>query len=255
MEYSDEEIAYVDFCVNNFSCEVGKRKCHIHASCYKNGEYQGLCDDIPNRMKNGEILSEDDREIIRFFQGTKQLEEDDCFVKDTDKPCPNRESCEKREDRKEKLICEELIQRLDLNAQKIAEKEIQRVILRDFPDIEWGLEEKIVLLDSEKPIPEINGRIDILLKGEATASLIVVELKLRATREHVGQLASYVGWYKIHPEKMPPPTKAAKGILLAENFDKGALSALEACPDLMAKICKLSVDIINVDKEKTSNSM
>lgn len=244
MEYSKAEIAYVDFCVNNFSCEVKKRKCPIYELCYENGECQGLCDNIPDRMKNGEVLSEEDRGIIRFFQGTKQLEEDDCFVKGTDKPCPNRELCEEREEKAEKLICDELIQRLDPNVQRVAEKVIQRVILRNCPN-EWGLKEKLLLIDSEQPIPEINGRIDIRLKGETTATLYIVELKLEATREHVGQLASYVGWYKKHPEEMPPPTKAVKGILLAEKFDKGALSALEACPDLMAKICKLRVDIEN----------
>jgi len=242
MEYSKAEIAYVDFCVNNSNCEVKKRKCPIYEVCYENGECQGLCDNIPDKMKNGEILPEEERGIIRFFQGTKQLEENDCFVKGTDKPCPNRELCEEREGKGEELICDELIQRLNPSVQKIAEKVIQRVILRNFPE-EWCLKEKLVPIDDEKSIPEINGRIDIRLRGKTNATLYIVELKLRAAREHVGQLASYVGWYKKHPEEMPPPTKDVKGILLAEEFDKGALSALEVCPDLMARICKLRVDI------------
>jgi len=245
MDYSPE-IKYVEFCVEHLYCEAGRKKCPIYASCYENGECQGLCDSIPDKMKNGEILSEEDRGVIRFFHDTEKLWKEPCYAKDAE-PCPNLEFCTRREEQKEEMVCTELIQWLDLNAQKIAEKEIQKAILRNFPD-EWGFKEKLVPIDNEKPIPEINGRIDIRLRGETTATLYIVELKLRATREHVGQLASYVGWYKKHPEEMPPPTKAVKGILLAENFDKGALSALEACPDLIARICKLRVEIENTQQ-------
>ncbi|PIU57460.1 MAG: hypothetical protein COS88_01020 [Chloroflexi bacterium CG07_land_8_20_14_0_80_51_10] len=245
MDYLPEEIRYVEFCVNHFSCEIGRKKCPIYASCYENGDCQGLCDAILDKMKNGELLSEEDRKIITFFQNSKQLEEDDCFVKGTDKPCPNRELCEEKERKEEELICDELIQRLDPSTQKIAEKVIQRVIFKNCPN-EWGLGEKVALSGYEKSIPDINGRIDIQLKGDNTATTYIVELKLKATREHVGQLASYVGWCKNHP--IPGQTKAVKGILLAENFDNGALAALEACPDLVAKICKLRVDIENIQQ-------
>jgi len=197
-------------------------------------------------MKNGETLSEEDKGIIRFFYDTEKLWQEPCYAKDTE-PCPNLEFCARREEHKEEVICTEFIQWLNLNAQKIVEKEIQKAILRNFPE-EWCLKEKLIPIDEEKSIPEINGRIDIRLRGETNATLYIVELKLRATREHVGQLASYVGWYKKHPEEMPSPTKDVKGILLAEEFHNGALSALEVCPDLMARICRLRVDIETIQQ-------
>jgi len=251
MDYSTEEIAYVDFCVNNADCSPTKKtKCPVYALCCENEEPQGLCERILASMNNGEMLIEEDREIVRFFYNTHRcwMAEEDCWAKeDSDNKCPNRELCEEREGKNEEPICGELIQGLDPNALKVAERVIQRVILRRFPR-EWGLGEELILIDSEEPIPEINGRIDIRLKGKTTGTLYIVELKLKATREHVGQLASYVGWYKKHPEEMPPLTKTVKGILLAEEFYEGALSALEACPDLMPRTCKLRVDIGSIQQ-------
>lgn len=244
MDYSKEEIGYVEFCVNNAECSPTRRvKCPVHALCYGDEECQGLCERILASMNNGEILPEEDRAIVGFFYNAHKwwMADEDCWAKwHPENKCPNRELCEEREGREEKLICDELVQRLDLDAQKIAEKEIQKAIISNCPS-DWGLEEKVVLVGSEEPIPEINGRIDIRLRGEATATIYIVELKLRATREHVGQLASYVGWCKNHP--MPGQTRAVRGILLAEDFDEGALSALEACPDLMPRTCRLRVDI------------
>jgi len=111
-------------------------------------------------------------------------------------------------------------------------------------NVDFALGEKISLLAHEVYIPEINGRIDLLLKAEKSSSLIVVELKSEvATREHVGQLASYVGWYKKNPDKMPGQVKNVKGLLLARKFSSGAQSALEACPDLESRTFELHVDI------------
>lgn len=252
MDYSKEEIAYVDYCVKNLpDCQDRRRKCPVYDSCHEDGECQQLCNRIIEKMNSGEILWEEDRKIIEFFTIARGLWEPDdseraCYAKDAAEPCPNLEFCTEREQREgteAKWVCSELVQRLDTEAQKVKEKDIQKVILRSFPN-DWKLEEKLVLVGHERSIPEVNGRIDILVKGETTTDLYIVELKSRATREHVGQLASYVGWCKKHP--LSEQTKAVKGILLAEEFDKGALSALEVCPDLRARICKLRVDIENV---------
>jgi len=105
---------------------------------------------------------------------------------------------------------------------------------------------KLTLKGHEVPIPDINGRADLLLKEEPD-SLIVVELKVgEASREHVGQLASYVGWYKEHPEDRPDDCEDCtnvKGILLARDFSKGAESALKACPNLEKRKFVLHVEI------------
>jgi RecB family endonuclease NucS len=111
-------------------------------------------------------------------------------------------------------------------------------------NVDFGMGENLSLLAHEVYIPEINGRIDLLLRAEKSSLLIVVELKSEvATREHVGQLASYVGWYKKNPDKMPGQVKNVKGLLLARKFSPGAESALEACPDLESRIFELHVDI------------
>jgi hypothetical protein len=243
MEYSKEEIDYVAFCVDNFVCKVKKRKCPIYELCCENGEGQEICNNIPSRMKNGEVLSEEDRGVIRFFQNTNQ-QTDDCFTNGTNIPCPNIESCNKREDKAEKRICDELIQKINPTIQKIAEKVIQNVIIKNVPE-EWYLNEKVSFDDHEKEIREICGRTDIQLKGLTTQTLYIVELKIRATREHVGQLASYVGWYKKH---LPEKFTSVEGILLAEEFDKGALSALEVCPDLTPRLCNLRVTIEQISQ-------
>jgi hypothetical protein len=239
MDYSQAEIDYVDYCVNYLpSCQWLKKKCPMYDSC----NHEGECNRIIDRMKNGEILAEEDVKVIEFLSFTRGLWEPEdgekaCYAKGSEERCTAFAVCEERKDGHE--VCTELLQRLDRSAQRIAEKEIQKTIIKNFPE-EWYLKEKVSLDGYEKEIPEINGRTDIELKGQTTDTLYVVELKLRATREHIGQLASYVGWYKKH---LPEKVKAVEGILLAEEFDKGALSALEVCPDLMARICKLRVDI------------
>ena len=230
MDYTKEEIAYVNFCIEKLpDCQVGKKRCPVYESCNQDEECLQLCNRIINNMNNGEILSEDDYKIICFFstKGFWKPESDDCYLKDGT-PCHNLEICNERNEGHE--VCTQLMERLDLNAQKIAEKEIQRLIIKNFP-ADWKMGEKLALVGWEKEIQEINGRIDILLKGKDTALLYVVELKLRATRESVGQLASYVGWCLKHP--LAEQTNGVKGILLADTFDKGALSALDVCHDLI----------------------
>ena len=244
MDYSQAEIDYVDYCITHIpSCEWGKKRCPLYDSC----SHEGECSRIVERMKIGEVLGEEDVGIIEFLSYATGLWEPEngeksCYAKGSEIICKASEACEGRQEGHE--ICTELLQRLDRSAHRIAEKTIQNAIIKNLPE-EWYLQEKVMLDGCENEIPEINGRTDIELRGQTTDTLYVVELKLRATREHVGQLASYVGWYKKH---LPDKAKAVKGILLAEQFDRGALSALQVCPDLVPRLCDLCVHIDKVQQ-------
>ena len=244
MEYSQEAIDYVDYCVNYVpDCKWGKKRCPLYDSC----SHEGECSRIVERMKVGEVLGEEDVKVIEFLSYTSGLWEPDngekaCYAKGSEERCRAFEICEEREEGHE--VCTEVLQLLDRSAERIAERTIQSAIIKNLPE-EWHLKEKVLLYGHENEIPEINGRTDIELKGETTDTLYVVELKLRATREHVGQLASYVGWYKKH---LPENANAVKGILLAEQFDEGALSALEACPDMVPRLCNLHVYIDKIQQ-------
>lgn len=253
MEYSGEEISYVRYCVTDLpACEDRRQKCPVYDSCHDNGECRELCSSIVEKMTAGEILCEEDRRIVEFLTLARGLWESDeseraCHGKGVAEPCPNLELCTEQEQREDEghWVCSELLMRLDTKALRVKEREIQRAIVRLCPN-DWKLGERVTLVDHERPIPGVSGRIDIILRGETTDDLYIVELKTRATREHVGQLAAYVGWCKKHP--LPEQTNVVRGVMLAEEFDRGALAALDVCPDLMARHCQLRVDVNDVQQ-------
>jgi len=127
-----------------------------------------------------------------------------------------------------------LLQKLagyDLYEYEIYEKEVQKIIVNEtrISAKEWHTSEDLEYL-VEKPHIDGVGEPDILLKGVESNSLYVVELKIvEAIPQHVGQLASYVGWYKENP---------LEGC-------KGAEYALKTCDYLLEKRCfDLQVKII-----------
>lgn len=233
MNFSKEEIGFVEFCANNIDCS--KPKCPFYESCEKDKE---ICLTIPQRMKKREELSSDDKKIIQYFYTTENLWYPDCKSGRKGPECPNVQNCkDSGED-----ICKELVQRIGLSLteeQEVLEKELQKIVLNNITNIDWGLEEEIEYYSHEHNTPI--GRPDILLKGKRSKVLYVVELKsTTASRENVGQLMSYVGWFK---ENLPIGFQAVKGILFAKEFSSEAKYAINICPDLEARIFDLFVSV------------
>ena len=131
---------------------------------------------------------------------------------------------------------------------EILEKEIEKIILNNIADIDWGVGEELKYYGHQCLIREINGRVDILLKGQTSSTLYVIELKPSlADRRDVGQLQSYVGWYE---RNLPAPFKTVKGILLARKFNSGASYAILANPSLEARMFELSIAVRSPDLKK-----
>jgi len=236
MEFSKEEIGFVEFCANYIDCN--KAECPSHESCEEGKE---ICLTIPQRMKEGEELSMDDKKIIQYFFMSEKLWYSGCKVGRKGPECPNAQICIVRgED-----ICKELVRSLGLSLteeKEILEKEIQKIIINNIRKIDWELEEEVEYYSHEYKTPI--GRPDIMLKGKKNKVLFVVELKsATASREDVGQLMSYVGWFK---ENLPIGFEAAKGILLAREFSPGAKYAINTNSDLEARIFELNVSVKKV---------
>jgi len=254
MDYSPEEIEFVKFCAyaNDLLCEASGNlevRCPLWDPCdkvYQEDEEDRLCRRIPAKMEKGEELTEEEINIIEFWGEERLWKKGTCIPKGGDKPCPNSDECDKRPSEND-VICTVLLRKLGRYQPyeyRILEAEINKIIRNNLPNIDFGFGAKLSLIDYEVNIPEINGRVDLLLKEEKTDLLVVVELKSeKATREHVGQLASYVGWYKENQEKMPAQTKSVKGILLAKDFSEGAKFALRECPDLDKRSFELHLEI------------
>jgi len=238
MNYTGEEIEFVKFCANNIDCSIVK--CPLSESCEEGNE---ICSSIPPKMESSIELSSDDKEIIRYFMVMeKQLwKKGRCIPKGTDKRCPNANICDGIVDQ-QKYICVGLIKKLGLLEEdelQVLESEIQKVVINNLNSIDWEVGEKLQYYAHESPIDI--GRPDIVLQGNESNRLYIIELKpARARREDVGQLQSYVGWYK---KNMPAQFKAVIGILLAKELDDGAKYALEANPDLQARVFDLRIEI------------
>ncbi len=245
MDYSTEEIAFVKFCTENdwtviCTTKKGRRgkNCPAYLSC---NDEPLPCEQMLSRMERNQELTELDTKIIRFWYYDVDWDWNNCIPNGGKEPCYNngKECCEHLG------VCEQLLQKLGVyepDEYTVLETEINKIIRHDLPNIDFGSGEKLSLIGHEVTITEINGRVDLLLKDEKTNLLIVVELKaVEASREHVGQLASYVGWYKEHPLE---GCKDVKGILLAPKFSKGAESALKVCANLYKRCFDLHVEII-----------
>jgi len=244
MDYSPEEKAYIEFFVRNCTCDTTE-KCSYWNSCNENNP---LCQQILTEMGKNEALREEEIELVKFwFENADLWENDECISKVNGEPCPNSDKCE------DGLICERFLVRLGcyLYEYDILEKEIQKVIVNDMHEAglltDWQTAEKLEYYPKRLPIAV--GVPDMLLIGTDTKTLYVVELKKgEASREHVGQLASYIGWYKEHPEDRPEGCKNVRGILLAQKFGKGAEYALKVCPDLEPRQFKLHAEIKTVEQ-------
>ena len=241
MNFTNEEIELIRFCVDNIDC--AKEECPVGNSCEEDKE---ICLAIPSKMGKGIELSPTDKEIILYFfkdQKQQQLwKRNSCTPKGTKAECPNVKACDDREKERQKYICDELLDKLGLYSKEeyqILEREIQKVIINNLQNIDWGVGEKLQYYAHESPIDI--GRADILLQSSKTETLYVIELKpAQATREDVGQLQSYVGWYK---ENIMPKFKIIKGILLAKELDDGAKYAIKANPDLEARLFRLHIEV------------
>lgn len=236
--YTPEEIEFVRFCSeqdDNVVCSRRRKKCPALESCDENSP---SCGQLLNRMENGEEPGDEHIDIVRFW--LRELKWDDCCV-----PGGGKESCRNAEHCVEGAeICEGLLKKLGVYEPyewDIYEEEVHKVITNDIHKhlVEWHAEEELEYLD-EKPHIDGVGEPDILLKGVKSKNLYVVELKVgEARRQDVGQLASYVGWYKEHPLE---DCTEVRGILLAPRFSRKAEYALKAC-NLEKRCFDLHVEI------------
>lgn len=95
------------------------------------------------------------------------------------------------------------------------ERDLQAALRKSIDQLEGGL--TIIDDGAEYAVP--SGRIDILARDQS-GTQVVIELKaIRATREAVGQILSYMGDIYKHGESK------VRGILVAPAFDARALSA------------------------------
>jgi len=242
MEFSIEEIEFVGFCIEHLNCELGEDFCPLYDQCEKE-EGKELCFHIVTKMKNNEDLDEDEKQVINFFLFPEHWKgKDSCRSINDGQECMNASYCEGKAD--DELPCVTLLTKLGLyqpEELQILEKEIEKIILNNLASIDWGLGEDLKYYGHQVRIPEINGRVDILLKGQTSSTLYVVELKPNiANRYDIGQLQSYVGWYE---KNLPVPFQAVKGILLAKEFDNGAKYAILANPSLEARTFELSIAV------------
>ncbi len=98
------------------------------------------------------------------------------------------------------------------------ERDLQRALRLNIEQLESGL--KILDGGNERSVP--SGRIDITTEDERGAT-VVIELKVgEADRDAVGQILSYIG--DIDDEK------PVRGILVAGDFTKRAISAARVVP-------------------------
>lgn len=244
MYYSPEEIALVEFCVEMCPCDEARYPCPLKDACdaqYDEKDSERiLCSGILQRMREGSELSEVERKVVEFLtdDGTGMWK--DCKIKKRNRWCVNRRICESNEKEGSTNCCGTLLGKLGLLLpdHKILERAVESIICRDQNLIEWEVGEDLVFCERHPTAGNI-GQPDILFTGGKTGRLYVIELKVGvATREHVGQLASYVGWYRGRGG-----FKDVWGILVAEGFHEGARYAMEACQDIYSRLYKLSVEI------------
>jgi len=188
-------------------------------------------------------LSEDKAVILYFFSNTKELfKRNSCSLRGTNEECPNAGFCNDKELAQQPVICDELLDKLEFyekEREEVLEREIAKIIINNLNEIDWGVDEALTLYKHEYPIPI--GRPDILLSGTKSSSLYIIELKrATGTREHVGQLLSYVGWYQ---ENKPAEFKYVKGILLARELDEKAKYAIKTHPDLQYRTFTLKIEV------------
>ncbi len=244
MDCLKEEVAFAEFCAKHISCDI--RECPCASICEAE---QGFCQTIVDKMRGGEELAEQDVDVIEFWTDDRLWKKNDCVPKNSQEPCPNLDECNERPDGQ--AICTVLLRKLgryEANGYGILEARVQEVIVRDMSQslIDWHAGEGLRYYAEKPTIPV--GQPDVLLLGETSKTLYVIELKVgSAKREHVGQLASYVGWYRQHPEQCPERCTDVKGILVAEDFDNRTLYALRACHNLEARRFYLHAEIKFVD--------
>gem|GEM_PF-3685582 len=253
MEYLQEEVMLLRFCADHLACEAGEYKCPSYEHCdeiCERAEENALCLRMVTKLETGEELTEEETRVISHFFAKEQWRRrgtSDCISTHDGQECVNAGLCAQQESGDEHP-CVTLFDKLGLyqaEELKVLESEIEKIVLSSLADIDWAVGERLTYHKHQHRIPEINGRADILLKGQDSHILYVIELKPDlADREAVGQLQAYVGWYQA---SLPPQFKGVKGILLARRFSDGAKYALLANPDLTARAFVLGVTIGTVD--------
>lgn len=250
MDFTPEEIAFVEFCESQepeVICTAGargrkRRGCPAAEHC---DDEDPECSQILVEMKENRELTQEHVDIIRFWVRDIKWDERNC-VPNGGGQCHNYESEACAHDN----VCVGLLRKLgvyDPDEYDVYEKTIQEVVVKGLRSSrsDWHTVERLEY-HSEKP-PIAVGKPDILCIGARSKNLYVIELKaVQATRRDVGQLASYVGWYRDHPEDRPVPCrdKDVVGILLARDLNAGAEYALRACANLHGRRFDLHVEII-----------
>ncbi len=251
MDYSPEEMAFVEFCESqgeDVICVAGGRgrrrvECPAQKDCDDNNP---RCSQILVDMQEKRELTQEQVQIIRFWLRDIQWDEENCIPAGGTPKCDNYDSEACAYDQ----VCEQLLRKLgvhDPDQYEIYEEEIQKVIVEDLlrSRLDWHLGEQLEY-HVQKP-PTAVGRPDILCIGAQSKTLYVVELKaVQAQRSDVGQLASYVGWYRAHPEHRPVPCRdtGVVGILLATDFSARSEYALRACTRLYGRRFHLHAEIV-----------
>jgi hypothetical protein len=142
---------------------------------------------------------------------------------------------------------------------------VVEAIKKNGDDIDWGLGRRLVYHAEDVPLP--TGRADLLLMAEDRSTLYVVEiLPGECSAEDVGRLLGHCGWLGKDSTPPSPATdttsdtepmgthssqvqaKNIRGILLATNFNAGALCALGLCAGLTAVTFSFSLRLSKHDR-------
>lgn len=91
----------------------------------------------------------------------------------------------------------------------------------------------------ERQLSTSAGRLDLLCEDKSGAYVVVELKKMRGSDQVVGQTLRYMGWVKeAHPDKR------VRGIVVVGKSDDALRYALQAVPDIEAKVFTISVESI-----------
>jgi hypothetical protein len=247
MIYTPEELAYISFCKGQITCD--QSDCPGGHGCDQNN--RSHCSIIVDKMKTNSDLTKDEIRIVKyFFDIDQKLWRNGrylCTPLGSKEKCPNRVFCDKVSD--PEAPCSTLSMKLGIYTEEqlnILESEVEKILVNNLDKVDWGVGEKLSFFAKQTNIDDIHGRVDVLLKNQAGTTIFVVELKPdTATREDVGQLQSYVGWYR---DNLPLGVNKVKGILLAREIEPAAKYAALAGIDIMTRCFELEMKITNPPK-------
>jgi hypothetical protein len=133
----------------------------------------------------------------------------------------------------------------------ILEKQLEDFLIKNWENTDLGKKYDLIYENDELLSQQFNtkevGEIDILTKDKSDGRYVVIELKKNQTSDAtVGQMLRYMGWVEQNLSKNSP----AKGIIIASNYDKKLLYALQKVKGVELFIYSLNFNLKNMEYNK-----